>query len=119
MEIHGGISRLTGERSTLALHPIIAARGHARSRALDPTPTLSNTALFARDSQLCMYCGQHFSRPQLTRDHVMPVSKGGRDTWENVVTACFQCNSRRPTARHSRHICRCWRCRIGRAGSNI
>lgn len=39
MQIHGGISRLTGERSTLELHPIIAARGHARSRALDPTPT--------------------------------------------------------------------------------
>ncbi len=95
MQIHGGISRLTGERSTLELHPIIAARGHARSRALDPTPTLSNTALFARDSQLCMYCGQHFSRPHLTRDHVMPVSKGGRDSWENVVTACFQCNSRK------------------------
>lgn len=42
-----------------------------------------------------MYCGQHFSRPHLTRDHVMPVSKGGRDSWENVVTACFQCNSRK------------------------
>lgn len=95
MQIHGGVSRLTGERSVLELHPIIAARGHARSRALDPTPTLTNTALFARDSQLCMYCGQHFSRPHLTRDHVMPVSKDGRDSWENVVTACFQCNSRK------------------------
>ncbi|WP_045738192.1 HNH endonuclease [Xanthomonas sp. MUS 060] len=95
MEIHGGLSRASGERSVLHLHPIIAARGHARSRALDPTPTLTNTALFARDAQLCMYCGQQFSRPQLTRDHVLPVSKGGRDIWENVVTACFHCNSRK------------------------
>ncbi|WP_369916372.1 HNH endonuclease [Xanthomonas sp. NCPPB 3005] len=95
MHIHGGMSRASGERSVLHLHPIIAARGHARSRALDPTPTLTNTALFARDAQLCLYCGQQFSRPQLTRDHVLPVSKGGRDTWENVVTACFHCNSRK------------------------
>jgi 5-methylcytosine-specific restriction endonuclease McrA len=95
MHIHGGMSRASGERSVLHLHPIMAARGHARSRALDPTPTLTNTALFARDAQLCLYCGQQFSRPHLTRDHVMPVSKGGRDTWENVVTACFHCNSRK------------------------
>jgi 5-methylcytosine-specific restriction endonuclease McrA len=95
MQIHGGTSRLTGERSIIELHPIIAARGHARSRALDPTPPLTNTALFARDSQLCLYCGQHFSRPHLTRDHVLPISKGGRDNWENVVAACFHCNSRK------------------------
>ncbi len=95
LQVHGGLSRLTGHRSTLELHPIIAARGHARSRALDPTPTLNNTALFARDMQLCLYCGQQFSRPHLTRDHVMPISKGGRDVWENVVTACFHCNSRK------------------------
>ena len=95
IQIHGGISRVTGKRSLLDLHPIIAARGHAHARALDPTPTLTNTALFARDAQLCLYCGQQFSRPHLTRDHVMPLSKGGRDTWENVVTACFHCNSRK------------------------
>ncbi len=95
LHIHGGTSRLTGERSVIDLHPIIAARGHARSRALAPTPSLSNTALFARDSQLCLYCGQQFSRAHLTRDHVMPISKGGLDIWENVVTACFHCNSRK------------------------
>ena len=95
LHVHGAISRLTGLRSGMDLHPIIASRGHARSRAIDPTPNLTNTALFARDAQLCLYCGQHFSRPQLTRDHVLPVSKGGKDTWENVVSACFHCNSRK------------------------
>ncbi|TNW08178.1 HNH endonuclease, partial [Xylella fastidiosa] len=58
-----------------------------------PTPALTNQALFARDDHLCLYCGQQFSRFQLTRDHVIPISKGGLDTWENVVTACFHCNS--------------------------
>ena len=95
LHVHGATCRLTGLRSGLDLHPIIATRGHARSRAIDPTPNLTNTALFARDAQLCLYCGQQFSRPNLTRDHVMPLSKGGLDIWENVVSACFHCNSRK------------------------
>ena len=92
---HGGINRRSGERSILRLHPIIAARGHVRPAAIDPTPTLTNQALFARDQQLCLYCGRQYHRGTLTRDHVQPVSKGGRDIWENVVTACFHCNSRK------------------------
>ncbi|WP_415252974.1 HNH endonuclease [Thermomonas sp.] len=95
LEVHGGINRLSGERSILRLHPIIAARGHARPSAIDPTPALSNPALFARDQYLCLYCGREFHRSSLTRDHVQPVSKGGRDIWENVVSACFHCNSRK------------------------
>ena len=95
LTVYGGISRFTGERSSLALHPIIAARGHARGRAIDPTPALTNTSLFARDAHICLYCGERPTRQQLTRDHVMPVSKGGADVWENVVTACFHCNSRK------------------------
>ena len=79
----------------LDLHPIVAAKGHARPHALDPTPALTNAALFARDQHLCLYCGHDYPRPHLTRDHVMPLSKGGRDIWENVVSACFHCNSRK------------------------
>ena len=95
LSVHGGISRSTGERSVLHLHPIIAARSHARGKALDPTPALTNTALFARDQHLCLYCGREHGRASLTRDHVVPLSHGGRDTWENVVAACFHCNSRK------------------------
>ncbi|MGH8052543.1 MAG: HNH endonuclease [Stenotrophomonas sp.] len=95
LHVHGAINRDSGLQSGLDLHPIIASRGFARSRAIAPTPNLTNTALFARDAQLCLYCGHQFSRPHLTRDHVMPISKGGQDTWENVVSACFHCNSRK------------------------
>jgi 5-methylcytosine-specific restriction endonuclease McrA len=95
LHVHGATCRRTGLRSGLDLHPIIAARGHAHARALDPTPNLTNPSLFARDSHLCLYCGRQFNRPSLTRDHVLPISKGGADTWENVVTACFHCNSRK------------------------
>ena len=93
MTIHGGINRLSGRQSLLDLHPIVAARGHAHPKALDPSPALTNAALFARDAHLCLYCGHEFGRHTLTRDHVVPISKGGRDVWENVVTACFHCNS--------------------------
>lgn len=95
IELRGGMDRTTGEQSTLGLHPIIAARGHVRAKAWSPSPTLTNTALFARDANLCMYCGGSFSRPHLTRDHVQPVSRGGLDLWENVVSACIACNSRK------------------------
>jgi 5-methylcytosine-specific restriction endonuclease McrA len=93
--VHGGTSRLTGEQSTVALHPIVASRGHARPNMIEPAPALTNAALFARDRHLCMYCGQQFARPHLTRDHVVPTSRGGRDTWENVVSACLPCNVRK------------------------
>ncbi|MBK6436911.1 MAG: HNH endonuclease [Rhodanobacteraceae bacterium] len=93
--VHGGMSRLTGEQSTVALHPIVASRGHARPGLLEPAPALTNAALFARDRHLCMYCGQHFGKPLLTRDHVLPTSRGGRDIWENVVSACLPCNVRK------------------------
>ncbi len=95
LRVHGGMNRFSGEQSVIDMHPIVASTGHAHAKALSPTPTLTNTALFARDAHICLYCGQEFSRPHLTRDHVMPVSKGGRDVWENVVTACFHCNSRK------------------------
>ena len=95
LTIHGGSSRLTGEQSTLDLHPIVASTGHARLHVIDPAPALTNAALFARDRMLCLYCGDHFHRGELTRDHVIPLSKGGRDSWENVVTACLACNIRK------------------------
>ena len=102
--LRGGINRSTGRQSRLDLHSIIASRGHARACALSPSPALTNTALFARDAQLCLYCGQQFSRYQLTRDHVLPRSRGGKDAWENVVSACLACNTRKggrtPTQAH-------------------
>jgi len=92
LTIHGGMNRDTGLQSQLELHPIVASRGHARPGSYEPAPALTNTALFARDRHLCLYCGQHFHKTQLTRDHVLPLSKRGLDEWENVVSACLHCN---------------------------
>ncbi|MEX2581898.1 MAG: HNH endonuclease [Gemmatimonadota bacterium] len=60
---------------------------------------VTNTFLFARDSYRCQYCDRHRSqlrdREFLTRDHVVPISSGGENTWSNVVTACSTCNNRK------------------------
>lgn len=92
LTIHGGTNRDSGLQSLISLHPIVASRGHARPTLMDPAPALTNAALFARDRMICLYCGEHFSRGDLTRDHVNPLSKGGLDAWENCVTACLACN---------------------------
>ena len=60
---------------------------------------VTNTFLFARDSYRCQYCGRHRTqlrgREFLTRDHVVPLSRGGTNNWHNVVTACSPCNNRK------------------------
>jgi 5-methylcytosine-specific restriction endonuclease McrA len=60
---------------------------------------VTNTFLFARDRYSCQYCGRHRSelrgREFLTRDHVVPISRGGANDWANVVAACSPCNNRK------------------------
>lgn len=90
---HGGLNRLTGERSEICANSIIAIRGKALAgKSLLQVPPLSNRELFHRDRHICAYCGDELPGQRLTRDHVVPVSQGGRDTWMNVVTACRGCN---------------------------
>lgn len=51
--------------------------------------------VFARDGNLCQYCGHHFPTSELSLDHVMPRSRGGVTSWENIVCACVACNVRK------------------------
>lgn len=55
----------------------------------------SRRGILARDRETCQYCGTQPGRIHLTIDHVMPRSRGGLTTWENVVTACRECNHRK------------------------
>jgi 5-methylcytosine-specific restriction endonuclease McrA len=93
--LRGGVQRATGAPSRIELHPIIAVRGAMPSRAWRTEPTLTNPKLFARDRHLCAYCGGHFQTDDLTREHIVPVSRGGGDTWMNCITACRACNGRK------------------------
>ena len=87
--VFGGIQRLTGIRSEIVLQPIIALEGRVLNHF---TPPLCNRTLFRRDDHRCLYCGSQFRRSELTRDHVIPISRGGGNKWENVVAACKRCN---------------------------
>ncbi len=55
-------------------------------------PAFTRFNVFLRDRFSCQYCGERFPTPELTFDHVIPRSRGGRTNWENVVTACSVCN---------------------------
>jgi len=51
--------------------------------------------IYARDGNTCQYCGKRFARVDLNLDHVMPRSRGGISSWENVVCSCHACNRRK------------------------
>lgn len=96
--IRGGFNAISGIRSVVEVNSIVATRGdsHAALKArAHYIPPLNNQALFARDAHMCMYCGSRFSSRGLSRDHILPLSQGGTDSWKNVVTACKRCNNRK------------------------
>jgi HNH endonuclease len=96
--LRGGYSKLTSLRSQLSIHPILAVRGaSAAHKLLSATPCLTryNHKLFQRDRYTCAYCGDLHTHENLEREHIIPTSKGGKDTWMNVVAACRDCNQKK------------------------
>ncbi len=55
-------------------------------------PAFTRFNVFLRDRWTCQYCAHSFKTQELTFDHVIPRSRGGRTTWDNIVTACQDCN---------------------------
>lgn len=94
--LHGGTNAKTGERSSLIMDTIIAVKcNHSPRKFRSGVPALTNKTLFIRDHNICGYCGDSFGKSELTRDHVTPRSKGGEDSWTNLVTACKRCNHKK------------------------
>jgi len=87
---HGGMSRMTGERSQIDVGQILFLKEVLRYDSR--VPPLTNQNLFARDLNMCGYCGRRFQEIKLSRDHIHPVSKGGKNIWMNVITSCKSCN---------------------------
>ena len=92
---HGGHNAISGLQSIIVVHSIIGTRGVSRINPFDLKPGLANDKLFARDRNVCAYCGGHFDERVLTREHIVPVAHKGADHWMNVVTACRPCNHRK------------------------
>lgn len=53
---------------------------------------LNRRNIFARDNNTCQFCGKRFRSSQLSIDHIIPRSRGGKSTWENLICACVKCN---------------------------
>lgn len=74
---------------------ILQVPEHIRLKARDPKrhwkiPPVNRREVLRRDNHTCQYCG---SKKHLPIDHILPRSKGGTHTWDNVVTACERCNA--------------------------
>mmetsp|Transcript_1692 Transcript_1692/g.10405 ORF Transcript_1692/g.10405 Transcript_1692/m.10405 type:complete len:182 (-) Transcript_1692:1882-2427(-) len=81
------------ERDVFFVPAVMVAMRCLRSQVVSSErAALNKRNVFLRDGYECQYCG---SQKQLTIDHVVPVSKGGGSTWENLVTACAHCNGKK------------------------
>jgi 5-methylcytosine-specific restriction endonuclease McrA len=57
--------------------------------------TANRRNILWRDQHQCQYCAKRFSEPELTLDHILPKSRGGDNSWENLVIACKKCNQKK------------------------
>jgi 5-methylcytosine-specific restriction endonuclease McrA len=83
---------LHSERSSFTRPSVIRLRAYVRIPYQAFRRKITRRAVFARDGWECQYCGR---RGSLTMDHVVPRSKGGDTSWENVVACCATCNRRK------------------------
>ncbi len=91
----GGVQN-DGSLSYLETPSIIAIKGHGFDPYKHAQVALTNRTLFGRDRYVCAYCGGKFPNYHyLSKDHIHPKSKGGENSWMNVVTSCKVCNSRK------------------------
>lgn len=93
---HGGFNS-NGEQSTIEISSILGVSGPLLGKHFFTRESVyaDRAILYARDRDLCAYCGDVFAHYKLTIDHVHPRSRGGKNTWVNCVTACKPCNHRK------------------------
>lgn len=92
---HAGVSRKGGQSDFQVKSIIAIANSDGMTRWLHhemPFSGRDNALLFKRDRYTCAYCGEQPNEKLLTRDHIVPRSYGGLDSWTNCVTACRRCN---------------------------
>jgi 5-methylcytosine-specific restriction endonuclease McrA len=77
---------------TIPVPKVVALREYAPIHA---DPKFCRRSIFLRDHYKCQYCGGQFASQDLTFDHVLPRSRGGKTEWRNITTACIPCNADR------------------------
>ena len=77
------------------LPSIVKFVGPTSDKYVRHEPKFNRANVWQRDGGACCYCDQPVPRLEFTYDHVLPISKGGKTTWENIVTCCAPCNTRK------------------------
>jgi 5-methylcytosine-specific restriction endonuclease McrA len=86
---------IRGVSITLDLPSVLRLLRRARvARRIHQIP-FSRSNIYLRDRYQCQYCALRFSTSELTFDHVLPASQGGKKDWENIVTCCIRCNRKK------------------------
>jgi 5-methylcytosine-specific restriction endonuclease McrA len=83
----------------LPVPKVIALRQYA---PVNGAPKFCRRSILLRDRYACQYCGERFEASDLTFDHLVARSEGGRTTWENILTACLRCNGLKGN-KHANH----------------
>ena len=91
--VENAAARVHSARLILPLPEVIRLRRFIKL-PYRPIP-FSRKNILLRDGFCCQYCGEHHPADELTLDHVIPISRGGSDTWTNVVSACKRCNHKK------------------------
>ena len=117
---HGGINKKSGSRSTVSINSIIAVKRSRNHKHIYRTaPPLTNRELFLRDARICMYCGSQHKDIALTRDHVLPMSRGEPTAGQMWSLPAGRAIPARATGALRKPVCRSWRCRMYPIGPNI
>jgi len=81
--------------SSFTLPSIVRIRQYVRPRRIRTKVAFSRNHIFLRDNHQCQYCRKSPPLKDLTLDHVVPATRGGPRTWDNLVTACRDCNQKK------------------------
>lgn len=76
---------------TFKIPAVVRLLRYVKIRRSEHVP-FTRANIYARDGYQCQYCGEQFQSEDLTFDHVIPVSQGGTKSWDNIVSACVDCN---------------------------
>ena len=74
---------------------VIRVKQYVRPRRERRSSSFSRSHIFLRDNHCCQYCEKQLPAKLLTLDHVVPLTRGGPGTWENLVTSCRDCNQQK------------------------
>lgn len=95
LTLRGGWNVASGKQSLMVISPIIALRGAPKRNLYDVTPTVTKAKLIIRDRHMCGYCGGVFAAKDLQAEHIIPQSRGGAYSFQNLICSCAFCNGKK------------------------